>query len=139
MKEQYSKQIKSALIETLEEIYPNGKSLRDAASELGISYEAARQARDYGKGSSQTMIGLLMYGYKITPSSLSKNLTKVFRAVEKSAHFSALEKLLEDSINNYGPNQITAWLRLLNARYEIEAELGIQKRPGRKPKAKPQG
>lgn len=139
LKEQYSKQIKIGLIETLKEIYPDGKSLRDAALELGISSESARQARDYGKGSAQTMIGLLMHGYKIPPNSLSKNLTKVFKTVEKSSHLATLEKLLEDVISKYGANAITAWLRLLTARYEIERELGIHKKPGRKSRTKSQG
>ncbi len=131
MKEQYSRQIRDAFKKTLGEMYPDRESLRDVATELGISYESARQARDYGKGSVETLAGLVMYGFKIPPASFPKNFPKVFKALEKSSDLVTLEKLLEEALSKYGRNEIIAWLRLLNARYEIEFELGIRKRAGR--------
>lgn len=127
MKEQYSKQIRNSFKDTLETMYPDTKSLKDAAKELGCSYEAARQARDYGKGSIETLMGLVMYGFKIPPQSLQKNLPKLLKMFEKSGNLSTLEQLIQEVVSKYGQNDVIAWLRLLNARYEIEQELNIKK------------
>lgn len=131
MKEQYSKQIRNAFTETLGVMYPDAKALRAATAELGISFESARQARDYGKGSVETLMGLVMHGLNIAPHSLQKNLPKVLKMFEKSGDLSGLEQLIQEVVSKYGQNEIIAWLRLLNARYEIESELGIRKKPGR--------
>lgn len=128
MKEQYSKQIRNAFTETLGIMYPDTKSLKTASHELGISLESARQARDYGKGSVETLVGLVMHGLNIAPQSLFKNLPKVLKMFEKSGELSILEKLIQDVTNKCGKNELIAWLRLLLARYEIENELGIKKK-----------
>jgi len=109
-------------------MYPDSKSLKAAAHELGISQEAARQARDYGKGSVETLVGLVMYGLDIAPHSLNKNLPKVLKMFEKNGELSVLEKLIQEVADKYGQNELIAWLRLLNARFEIEKELGTKKK-----------
>lgn len=131
LKEQYSKQIRSAFTETLGVMYPDSQSLREAASELGCSFESARQARDYGKGSIVTLIGLVMYGFNIAPNSLQKNLPKILKMFDKSGSLNILENLLQEAISKYGQNEIIAWLRLLNARYDIELELDLRKKSNR--------
>ena len=132
MKDLYSKQIRSAFTETLIIMYPDSKSLKTAANALGISQEAARQARDYGKGSVETLVGLVMYGLDIAPQSLNKNLPKVLKMFEKNGELSVLEKLIQEVADKYGQNELIAWLRLLNARYEIEKELGVKKKKSSK-------
>ena len=114
-------------------MYPDAKSLREAAKELGLSAETARQARDYGKGSVETLMGLMMHGLNIAPNSLQKNIPKILKMFEKSGSLNTFESLLQEAIDNYGQNEIIAWLRLLNARYEIEKELGLIKKAGRRP------
>lgn len=128
MKDLYSKQIRSAFTETLIIMYPDSKSLKTAAIELGISQEAARQARDYGKGSVETLVGLVMHGLGIAPEALNKNLPKVLKMFEKNGELSVLEKLIQEVAEKYGHNELIAWLRLLNARYEIEKELDMKKK-----------
>ncbi|HEX7673546.1 MAG TPA: hypothetical protein VF412_05215 [Bdellovibrio sp.] len=116
-------------------MYPDAKSLRKAAAELGLSFEAARHARDYGKGSVETLMGLLMHGLNIAPNSLQKNLPKVLKMFDKPGALNTFESLLQQAIENYGQNEIIAWIRLLNARHEIEKELGLIKKPGRRPRS----
>lgn len=135
MSEHKLSQIRSAFIETLSVMFPDSDSLHEAAEALGLSFEAARQARDYGKGSVETLLGLILFGLKITPHSLQKNLPKILSMFEKSGELTTLEHLIQEVINKYGRNELIAWLRLLNARHEIEVDLGIRKKAGRPKKS----
>lgn len=129
LKEPYAKQIRSSFTETLAIMYPDSTSLRAAANYLGVSYETARQARDYGKGSVETLVGLVIHGLNIPPQSLEKNLPKVLKMFDKSGELTILEKLIQEVAFKYGHHELIAWLRLLSARFEIENELGIKRKP----------
>lgn len=136
MKDQATKQLREAFKALLGIMYKDSKELRATADRLGLPYETARQARDYGKGSVTTINGLILYGLGINPQDLHQHIPKLRRMFNKPGELTTLERLIEDALNKYGQNDLIAWLRLLLARYEIEKELGIRKSAGRPRKAK---
>jgi len=131
LKDQASKQLREALRALLTIMYADSKELRTAADKLGLPFETARQARDYGKGSVTTINGLIFHGLGIGPQDLHRHIPKIRKMFDQSGELTAVEKLIEEALAKYGTNDLTAWLRLLLARYEIEKELGIRKSAGR--------
>lgn len=115
-------------------MYADSKELRAAAEQLGLPFETARQARDYGKGSVTTINGLILRGLGVSPQDLTRHIPKIRKMFGKPGELTTLEKLIEEALARYGQNDLIAWLRLLLARYEIERELGIRKAAGRPPK-----
>lgn len=138
MKNQGAKQLREALKALLGIMYADTKALRAAAEALDLPYETARQAKDYGKGSVTTINGLILHGLGITPQNLQNQLPKIRKMFSSPGELTILEKLIEDALYKYGQNDLIAWLRLLNARYDIEKELGIRKSVGRPSKKKPE-
>jgi hypothetical protein len=127
----HAKQLREALKALLAIMYADSKDLRIAADQLGLPFETARQARDYGKGSVTTINGLILHGLGISAQDLQRHIPKIRKMFGKTGELTTLEKLIEDALAKYGQNALIAWLRLLLARYEIERELGIQKPTGR--------
>lgn len=136
MKDQAEKQLKEALRSILGIMYADSKDLRAAADKLGIPFETARQARDYGKGSVTTINGLILQGVGVSPQDLHRHIPKIRKMFGHAGELTTLERLIEEAVSKYGQNDLIAWLRLLLARYEIEKELGIRKSAGRPPKRK---
>ena len=129
----YEKELREAQIAILHILYPEDyKLLKTACKALKIKFERGRQAWKYGKGSTITINGLILHALKIHPKNIQKyipQLRKILRAPNK---LSTLDQLIEEARRNYGENELLAWLRLLNARWEIESEIGIRKKsPGR--------
>lgn len=135
MKDQ-AKQLREALKAVLGIMYADSKELRGAADQLGLPFETARQARDYGKGSVTTINGLILRRLGVDPQDLARHIPKIRKMFGRAGELTTLEKLIEEATQKYGPNDLIAWLRLLLARYEIEKELGIRKSAGRPPKRK---
>lgn len=133
--EDYEHELREGQKSILQALYPDDyKKLKEAAKKLGIDFERARQARQYGKGSTITINGLIFIGIGIHPKEIKKYLPKVRTAVKQSSELSVLDELVEDARRCFGENELIAWLRLLMARYEIEAELGIRKKSSGRPK-----
>jgi hypothetical protein len=136
LKDQTQKQLREALKAILELMYADSKDLRAAALRVGLPFETARQARDYGKGSVTTINGLILNGLGIAPQDIQKHLPKIRKMFNKTGELTSVERLIEEALSKYGQNELIAWLRLLLARYEIEKDLGIRKKAGRPPKKK---
>lgn len=102
--------------------------LKEAARRLGIPFERARQAYQYGKGSTITINGLLLFGLGIHPKDIKKYVPQVREALKKPTKLSDLESLIEDARALYGENDLIAWLRLLLAKHDIETEINTGKK-----------
>lgn len=127
--EDYEKELRESQKALLQAIYPaDYASLKQAAKELNIEFERARQARQYGKGSTFTINGLILFGLGIHPKDLKKRLPKIRELLTQPTNPSTFEELVEEARTYYGENDLIAWLRLLIARYKIETEIGIKKR-----------
>jgi hypothetical protein len=136
LRDQADKQLREALRAVLGIMYADSKELRAAADKLGLPFETARQARDYGKGSVTTINGLILHGLGVNPVDLHRHIPKIRKMFASSGELTTLEKLIEAALARYGQNDLIAWLRLLLARYDIEKELGIRKSAGRPAKKK---
>lgn len=131
--EEYEAELREGQKALLQALYPSDYAkLKEAAKKLDIDFERARQARQYGKGSTVTINGLILLGMGIHPKDLKKHLPKIREMLKKPSELSTLDNLVEEARQYYGENDLIAWLRLLIARFNIETELGIRKKsPGR--------
>lgn len=136
----YEEQAREAVVEIINLLFPEGEGderLYKAAEELGMSKETARQARSrsHQKGSVETYGSLILKGLNSSPSDFKKHLPKLRKIFTNKERLTIIEELFEEVRNSFTDDEVIAWLRLLLARYEIELEIGIRKKPGR-PKVK---
>ncbi len=131
-KKELNEQINGLHRAILQSMYPDAKSLERAAKALKISKETVRQARDYNKGSAQTITGLMIHGGELSPKDILEKIPHIRKAMTtKNKKLSVIDKLIESVRTKYSEDEIIAWLRLLLARYEVELESGIRRKPGR--------
>lgn len=131
--QEYEEELREGQKAILQALYPEDYTkLKEAAKKLGIDFERARQARQYGKGSTVTINGLVLLGIGIHPKDMKKYLPRIREVLQKPKELSTLDSLIEEARRHYGENDLIAWLRLLIARHNIEAEVGVRKKsPGR--------
>lgn len=113
----------------LHALYPDDYvKLKQVAKQLGIKFETARQAHQYGKGSSVTINGLIFMGLGVHPTDIKKYIPQVREVVKNNSKTNIIDELIEDARALYGENELIAWLRLLLAKHEVEADLGLRKK-----------
>ena len=131
-KKELNEQINGLHRAILQSMYPDSKSLERAAKALKISKETVRQARDYSKGSAQTITGLMIHGGQLSLEDIQSKIPQIRKAMlTKSRKLSVIDRLIESARRKYSEDELISWLRLLLARYEIELELGLRKKIGR--------
>ena len=54
-------------------------------------------------------------------------LPKIRKLLGTPEKLTTIEQLFEEMRTKFGDNEVIAWLRLLLARHEIEAEVGLRK------------
>lgn len=124
----YETELRNGQKALLQTLYPaDYKKLKIAAKTLDIDFERARQARQYGKGSTVTINGLILEGLGLTPKDLKKSIPKIREFIANPLTSGRIEELTEEALMHYNENELIAWLRLLIARAEIEVEVGVRK------------
>lgn len=135
--EEFEEKLKEGQKAILQALYPEDYvKLKEASKKLGINFERARQARQYGKGSTVTINGLIFMGLGIHPNEIKQYIPKVREILSENTKMSVIDELIEDARALYGENELIAWLRLLLARHQVESELGLGKKVKLKPKKK---
>lgn len=135
--EDYESDLRDGQRALLHALYPEDYTkLKEAAKRLGIPFERARQAYQYGKGSTITINGLLLFGLGVHPKDMKRYVPQVREAMRKPTEPSTLNSLIEEARSLYGENDLIAWLRLLIAKHDIETELKMNKKRSGKPAKK---
>ena len=99
----YEKDLREAQRLLLQIIYPEDyKKLRKIAKKLNMEFERARQARQYGKGSTITINGLILMGLDIQPKDIKKYMPTLRKTFTTPNSLSILDELIEETRSYYG-------------------------------------
>ncbi|MBY0517505.1 MAG: hypothetical protein K2P81_11380 [Bacteriovoracaceae bacterium] len=128
--EEFEKSLRESQKAVLRALYPQDYSkLKEAAKFLGIPFENARQAYQYGKGSTFTINGLILFALGIkNPQQLKSYLPKLRESLGNPRELSPLESLIEEARSFYSEKEIEIWITLLLAKKKIE----LEKKPKKK-------
>jgi len=132
--------IKEILVESLyraskEAIGEDVSQWIEAGKFYGVAESTVYQAHR-GEGTQATYELLLCGFYKATPAQLKKTLTSIIKTLSKKPILSDMEEIIQDTWSLYGDHEFAAKLKILQATYQIEIDLGVRKKPGRPPKKK---
>ena len=132
--------IKEVLVESLymackEAIGSDISGWIEASNFYGIAESTVYQAHR-GEG-TQNVYELLLCGhYEITPSQLKKSLNTIIKTISKKPILTDMEEIIQETWSLYGDHEFAAKLKILQATYKLEIELGVRKKPGRPPNKK---